>query len=128
SIIRHWLGDLREARQHIINAFALAQEIADPFCIASCSVNQAELEYKLANYEVSASLNETAGRIYNELNYDLGLTHYLENEAHLQTIQANLDAALEAIDKAERIAQDKNLRRRFLELKKDEAATHYFRG
>jgi diguanylate cyclase (GGDEF)-like protein len=128
SIVRHLLGDLTDARQYIVNAFAIAQEIGDPFSIGSCSANQADLEYKLANYELAARLNERAGRIFNEINHDPGLTYYLENEAHLQTVKGNLDAALEAILKAETIAQDKNLKKRTLELLKDRAAIHYFRG
>ena len=47
SIIRHVLGNMHEARQNIVNAFAFAQEIGDPFGIAACAVNQAELELDL---------------------------------------------------------------------------------
>ncbi|HET6267236.1 MAG TPA: diguanylate cyclase, partial [Acidobacteriota bacterium] len=126
SIIRHLMGDLNGARQHLLNADKLAQEIGDPFSIGSCSVNLADLECKLGDFELAARLNERAGRIYNELNYDLGLTHYLENESHLFLARGNLEASLESISKALVIARDKKLHRRTIELLKDEAAIHYY--
>ncbi|HEY4491101.1 MAG TPA: diguanylate cyclase [Acidobacteriota bacterium] len=128
GLVRQSQGDLQEARKQVINAFALAQELGDPSCIANCSVNQAELEFKLANYEVGNRWNERAARIYNELDHSIGLTHYLENESWLHLIQGKLEPALEAVQKARQLASDKYLLRRQAELLFAEAGIDYFCG
>lgn len=128
SILRRNQGSLAEARREIVEASSLSQEIGDPYRIAACAVNQAEIELELAEYQQSIRLNERAGRIYNELNYSLGQTHCLQNEAHLQRIQANLEAALESALKARSIAEDRSLRRRASELTLEEARILYFQG
>lgn len=128
SIIRQLQGNLQEARQHIINAFVLAQEMGDPASIAACSVNQAELELRLGNYEMANRLNERAGRIYNELNHNLGQTYYLQNEGSLSLINGNLEAAMEAFIKARGIADESSLKKRVTELAREEALVHYLEG
>lgn len=128
SILRRNQGSLAVARKEILEASMLSQEIGDPYRIAACAVNQAELEIELADYQQANRLNERAGRIYNELSHSLGQTHYLQNEAHLHRIQANLDAALEAAYKARIIAEDRSLKRRAAELMVDEARILYFEG
>ncbi|HSP07446.1 MAG TPA: hypothetical protein VLR94_09730, partial [Acidobacteriota bacterium] len=128
SILLRNQGSLSDAHREIVEASALSQEIGDPYRIAACAVNQAEVEMELADYQQANRLNERAGRIYNEMNYSLGQTHYLQNEAHLHRIQANLDAALEATLKAQVIAEDRSLMHRAAELMLDEARILYYQG
>ena len=115
-------------RQNIVNAFALAQEIGDPFGIAACAVNQAELELDLANYDLADKLNERAGKIYSELGHSLGLTYYLQNQAQNKMIAGELDAALDSVMKALKLAKDKNLRKRVSELLSQRSTIHFFKG
>ncbi|HSE41927.1 MAG TPA: tetratricopeptide repeat protein, partial [Acidobacteriota bacterium] len=128
SIIRHVLGNMHEARQNIVNAFALAQEIGDPFGIAACAVNQAELELDLANYDLAYKLNERAGKIYSDLGHSLGLTYYLQNQGLYRKISGELESALEAVTKARKLAEEKQLRKRVSELLRQEASILYFHG
>ena len=128
SLIEQLQGKLHDARQRLIRAFAMAQESADPISIAGCSVNQAELEFKLANYELGKRLNEKAGKIYEELNHAHGLSFYLENEAHVRMIEGDLSGALDITKKAAKIAQDKTLKKRRIELLRNESNLHYLMG
>jgi tetratricopeptide (TPR) repeat protein len=128
SIIRHVVGNMHEARQNIVNAFALAQEIGDPFGIAACAVNQAELELDLANYDLADKLNERAGKIYTDLGHSLGLTYYYQNQAQHRMIAGELDPALAAATRARKLAEEKQLRKRVTELMRQEASIYYFQG
>jgi diguanylate cyclase (GGDEF)-like protein len=128
SLIEHLLGRLHDARQRLVRAFALAQDSADPISIAACSVNQAELEFKLSNYELGKRLNEKAGKIYEELNHSHGITYFLENQAHLLMVQGKLEQALEITRKAARLATEKTLKKRRIELLRNEANLHYLMG
>lgn len=127
-ILRRQQGSLADARREIVEASAHSHEIGDPYRIAACAVNQAEVELELAEYQQANRLNERAARIYNELNYSLGLTHCLQNEAHLHRIQANLEAAAESVLKARSIAEDRCLMRRTAELLMEEGRIHYYDG
>ena len=117
---------MHEARQNIVNAFALAQEIGDPFGIAACAVNQAELELDLANYDLAEKLNERAGKIYSELGHSLGLTYYLQNQAQNKMIAGELETALDSVMKALKLAKEKNLRKRVSELLSQQAYNPLF--
>ncbi len=128
SLIEHLLGKLHDARQRVIRAFALAQESADPISIAACSVNQAELEFKLANYELGKRLNEKAGSIYEELGHSHGLTYFLENQSHLSMVQGRLERALAIAQEASGLAAAKGLKKRRLELLRTEAELQYLMG
>ncbi|MCI0413243.1 diguanylate cyclase [bacterium] len=128
SLIEHLLGKLHDARQRVIRAFALAQESADPISIAACSVNQAELEFKLANYELGNRLNEKAGKIYEELNHSHGITYFLENQSHLSMVQGHLEHAMEIARHASTLASERGLKKRRLELLRIEANLHYLMG
>ena len=128
SLIEHLLGKLHDARQRVIRAFALAQESADPVSIAACSVNQAELEFKLANYELGKRLNEKAGKIYKELDHSQGITYFLENQAHLSMVQGNLEHAFDLAHKASSLATEKGLKKRRLELLRIESNIQYLIG
>ena len=128
SLIEHLLGKLHDARQRLIRAYALAQELADPVSIAACSVNQAELEFKLSNYELGKRLNEKAGKIYEEIDHIQGTTYFLENEAHLSMVKGELTTGLNIIRKAGKLSSDKALRKRRIELLKTETNLCYLMG
>src|SRR4029077_19999461 len=116
AILSRIRGSLSDARKEVEAASVLAQEIGDPYRLAACAVNQAEIELELAEYDKANHLNERAGRIYNELGHSLGHTHFLQNEAAIHRSQANLEAAREAILKARMIAEDRSLKHRAAEL------------
>jgi diguanylate cyclase (GGDEF)-like protein len=128
SLIEHLLGKLHDARQRLIRAYALAQESADPISIAACSVNQAELEFKLSNYELGKRLNEKAGKIYEELNHLHGTTYFLENEAHLCMVKGELQNGLNIIRRAGKLASEKGFKKRRIELSKTETNLCYLAG
>jgi len=128
SLIEHLQGKLHDARQRLVRAFTLAQEAADPISIATCCVNQAELEFKLANYELGKRLNEKAESIYEELGHSQGVTYCLENHAHLSMIQGRLDEARETARGARKIAEQKVLKKREIELIRSEANLCYLMG
>ena len=128
SLIEHLLGKLHDARQRLIRAFALSQESADPISIAACSVNQAELEFKLSNYELGKRLNEKAGKIYEELDHSHGMTYFFENQAHLCMVQGDLQNSLEITRKAGKLADDKSLKKRRIELLRNESNLCYLMG
>ena len=128
SLIEHLLGKLHDARQRLIRAFALAQESADPISIAACSVNQAELEFKLSNYELGQRLNEKAGQIYDELDHSHGITYFLENQAHLMMVKGELTKAIDVTKKAGALADKKVLKKRRIELLRNEINLSYLMG
>ncbi len=128
SLIEHQQGKLNDARRRLINAFTMAQESGDPVSIAACSVNQAELEFKLANYELGKRLNERAGKIYQDVEHSQGMTYFLENESHSLMVRGRLEAALESTQKARSLAENRTLRKRRIELLKEEANLYYLMG
>ncbi len=128
SYLRVLQGDLSEARRYIIQASNTAEEIGDPYHIAACAVARAELEFKMGNSDLGLRLNQSAEQTYEEMDYRLGLTYTAQNDARFQMTSGNLQTALQMIQEAKSLAEQKKLKRRMLELLKEEAAILYFMG
>lgn len=128
SYLRNLQGNLSEARRISIQASNISEEVGDPYLIAGCAVARAELEFKLGNSELGLRLNRQAELTYEEMDYRLGMTYTTQNEARFQMTSGNLPQALQLIQGAKNLAEQKKLKRRMLDLLKDEAAILYFMG
>ena len=128
SYLRNIQGNLSDARRFSIQASNVAAEIGDPYPIAACAVARAELEFKLGNSDLGLRLNRNAERTYEDMDYRLGLTYTAQNEARFQMTVGNLPQALQLIQGAKFLAEQKKLKRRMLELLREEAAILFFMG